>query len=388
MSASRWDILTGEYPPQNGGVGDYTRVIARGLAQAGDEVTIWAPKARGGEPDDPGVRVRRLPDHFGPRSLLELARDLPKASGPGRRRLLVQYVPQAFGWKGLNVPFCLWLRARRRDPIWVMFHEVAYPIARGQSLQQNALGVVTRWMAGLVGASAERVFITVPAWRPMVPSTSASITWLPVPSTIPVVHDAAATAAVRQRYAGGRPLVGHLGTYGQLIDPMISMTAASLLDAAPCSILLLGRDSDMAAARIAQRHPRLAPFVHGTGGLSAEDVSRHLAACDLMLQPYPDGVSTRRTTAMAALAHGRPLVTTQGALTESLWASSGAVSLAPAGDCASLVAAAAALVADPIRAARIGSMGAALYTSQFELRHTIAALRYETAEPLVLRAVS
>jgi hypothetical protein len=269
-----------------------------------------------------------------------------------------------------------------------MFHEVAYPMARGQSLEQNALGLVTRGMAHLVGASAERVFITVPAWRSMVPSTSASITWLPVPSTIPVVRDAAAAADVRARYAAGRPLVGHLGTYGDLIDPMITAAIVALLDSTPCGVLLLGRGSDAVAARIKQQHPRLSSVLHGAGPLPDDQVSHHLSACDVRLQPYPDGVSTRRTTAMAALAHGLPLVTTLGTLTEPLWASSGAVALAPADDRAALVAAAAGLVNDPIRAGRIGSTGAALYNAQFAVRHTVAALRYETAEPAMLRAVS
>jgi glycosyltransferase involved in cell wall biosynthesis len=121
--------------------------------------------------------------------------------------------------------------------------------------------------------------------------------------------------------------------------------------------------------------------VHGTGTLSSDDVSRHLNACDVMVQPYPDGVSTRRTTAMAALAHGRPLATTCGVLTEPLWAASSAVSLAPAGDVSTLAMEAAALAADPARAARMGSQGAALYELLFDVRHTVAALRSPAADP-------
>ena len=39
-------------------------------------------------------------------------------------------------------------------------------------------------------------------------------------------------------------------------------------------------------------------------------MSAHLAAADLMVMPYRDGVSLRRGTLMAVLAHGRPLLTT------------------------------------------------------------------------------
>jgi hypothetical protein len=41
MPALTWAILTGEYPPQAGGVSDYTRLVARGLAECGDRVHDW-----------------------------------------------------------------------------------------------------------------------------------------------------------------------------------------------------------------------------------------------------------------------------------------------------------------------------------------------------------
>src|SRR5207247_3483550 len=120
-----WHIITGEYPPQIGGVSDYTQLVARGLADAGDSVIVWAPPAAGSDVRYPHVDVRRLPDCFGPRSLQVLSSALRRSSTP--HRILVQYVPHAFGWKAANVPFCLWLRARRRDPVWVMVHVVLMP---------------------------------------------------------------------------------------------------------------------------------------------------------------------------------------------------------------------------------------------------------------------
>jgi hypothetical protein len=67
---TRWSILTGEYPPQPGGVSDYTRLVAQGLAALGDEMAMYAPP----QGIDPlGVRVRRLPYRFGLRGLRWLA---------------------------------------------------------------------------------------------------------------------------------------------------------------------------------------------------------------------------------------------------------------------------------------------------------------------------
>jgi glycosyltransferase involved in cell wall biosynthesis len=54
----------------------------------------------------------------------------------------------------------------------------------------------------------------------------------------------------------------------------------------------------------------IADRVHWTGFLPDSDVSTYMHAADVMVQPYRDGVSLRRGTLMAVLAHGRPLITT------------------------------------------------------------------------------
>jgi glycosyltransferase involved in cell wall biosynthesis len=371
-----WHILTGEYPPQPGGVSDYTRLVARGLAAAGDPVDVWTPEFAGRHPDDDGVVVHRLPDRFGPRSLRQLTRDLDRLPGP--RRLLVQYVPHAFGWKGGNVPFCAWLRVRRRDSIWIMFHEVMFTARRGQGLARNALAAVNHLMASLVAGAAQRAFVSIPLWRrfvePMVRPGTA-ITWLPVPSGIPVVRDAAATCAIRARAADGHALVGHFGTYGANIRPLLERSLAALAAQSECRILLLGDASEAARANLIASNPSLADRVIATGRLGPAALSHHIAACDVMLQPYPDGVSSRRTSVMAALAHGRPIATTTGWLTESLWGDSEAVALAPADDPDALADHAAALLRDAVTRQELASRAAALYDERFDLRHTVAALR-------------
>jgi glycosyltransferase involved in cell wall biosynthesis len=50
-----------------------------------------------------------------------------------------------------------------------------------------------------------------------------------------------------------------------------------------------------------------------TGFVDAPEVSAHLMACDAAVLPYRDGVSFRRGSFMAALAHGCPVVTTHPA---------------------------------------------------------------------------
>jgi glycosyltransferase involved in cell wall biosynthesis len=373
-----WQLITGEYPPQRGGVSDYSRLLAHALADAGDRVTVWAPECRQPDESYPRVAVRRLPDRFGLRSLRLLGRALDALPEP--RRLFVQYVPHAFGWKAANVPFCFWLRSRRRDSVWIMFHEVAYPHGRAYSVAENVLSLVTRWMAALAGRHAERIFISIPGWRPLVESAlgdTVPLEWLPIPNSVPVVDDEAGVVTLRSRVAQGHPVVGHLGTYGRLICPMLRLALPAILAATDCRVLLLGRGGDRFKHEMIAAHPALAGRIDASGPLAPDDLSRHVSACDLMLQPYPDGVSSRRTSVMVALAHGRPVVTTLGHLSEPLW-TGGDVVLAPVDRPDELAAAAVSLIADPARLRDLAARAGALYAERFDMRHTVATLRTVT----------
>jgi glycosyltransferase involved in cell wall biosynthesis len=377
-SCVHWQILTGEYPPQPGGVSDYTHIVASALAAGGDRVDVWAPPCAITAEIDPGVTVRRLPDCYGPRSLRLIDRQLDAGDGP--RRLLVQYVPHAFGWKAANVPFCWWLRSRRRDSVWVMFHEVAYPTGSEYSARENALGTVTRWMASIVGRAAQRIFVSIPAWRPIVESltgTCVPIEWLPVPSTISPVDDPVGSSILRARISQDRSLVGHLGTYGNLMRPLLEASLPGLLTTTDCRLLLLGRQGGVLRDALLAAHPHFTDRIAAPGALTDADLSRHVAACDVMLQPYPDGVSSRRTSVMVALSHSRPVVTTMGWLSEPFWPESGAVVTVPVGDPAALVSATSQLVSDRRRLSDLSARSHAIYAERFALAHTIQRLQQE-----------
>ena len=100
--------------PVMGGVADYTRLLVAALAERLGTIHVWAPEVSGAELAGQGVMVHRVAG-FGPRSLQQISEGL--AASPGPRRLFVQYVPTAFGFRGMNVPLVRWLVAeiiRRR----------------------------------------------------------------------------------------------------------------------------------------------------------------------------------------------------------------------------------------------------------------------------------
>ncbi len=378
-----WMILTGEYPPQTGGVSDYTRLVARGLAAAGDEVHVWAPPcAPGGDATDSGITVHRLPDHFGLRSFWRLSGALRRS--PADARILVQYVPQAFGWDTMNYPFCAWLDgAGRRRALDVMFHEVAVDRESGwpspKRLRRQLHALATEAMARRVVRSARRIFLSIPGWEPVLESLGVHrrIEWLPIPSTMPVQVDAARVANLRDQLLAGAAatkLVGHFGTFsGHIAAGLRSVIRPAVRAGKDAKFLLIGRGSREFAEALRRDEPETAAAIEAVGALEPAEVAEHLAACDLLVQPYIDGVSSRRTSAMAGLALGLPLLTTTGHLTEPIWAASGAVRLASSYK--ELAGQIGALLDDPVGRAQLGLAAAALYRERFQLERTLAMLR-------------
>lgn len=364
-------LVTGEYPPQPGGVSTYSRLVAEGLARAGEEVHVFAPSCSGPDVTSSGVWVHRLPGIFGPRALRAMGRVLDHLPEP--RRLLLQYVPHAFGWKAMNVPLCAWLAARR-EPLDVMFHEVSYPwLLRPRAIVLASAHIA---MAALLGRAVDRVYVSTRAWEPLLRSAGVRrpATWLPVPSNLPAAAAADAVARVRCRFLGNasRCLAGHFGTHGDPIAPLVARAVETLLRRRPeCACLLVGRGSEAFRARWGAAHPELSDRLHATGPLPEDEAAAHLAACDLLLQPYPDGVTTRRGSLMAGVALGCAVVTNDGVFTEALWRNGG-VALADAPEAVGELAA--ALAGDGARLCALREHGVALYRERFSLQATISVL--------------
>lgn len=373
---SGWLLLSGEFPPEPGGVADYTAAVAEGLAERGHEVHVLAPRSSRGPAPRGRATLHLLPDRFGPRGL-PLANRIVRELRP--ERVFLQYVPHAFGYKALNVPLCLWLaRLGRRVPLWTQFHEVAYPYQPPFWRKTNLLACGHRGMASLVSRASHRHFVTTRRWERLLPR-GTSPTWLPVPSNVSTAPDPAGAAAWRARLGLGAevPLVGHFGSYGRLLGPLVRETIPRLLSEAPrAHALLLGRAGPAFLAALRAEQPWLGRRVHAPGGLSADQVGAALQACDLLLQPYEDGVTSRRGSLMAALGVGASVLTTRDAETEPLWSESGAVALEPFSALA-LASRAAALLADPEARAELSRRARGLYEESFSLERTLERLEAE-----------
>lgn len=375
MREPAWCLLTGEYPPGAGGIADYVRGLARALVEQGAEVHVWAPRHPGVEPADPGVIVHRVDGPLTPWSLRPLRTFLEARQDA---LLLVQYAPHALGLRAMNLPLCAWLARRSRArPVWVMFHEVLFPW-RGPP-RHRLLSAITGVMAALVASSAQRSFVSIDAWRGEVRRLDVrrrAVTWLPVPSNLPLQVSVERATATR-RTLGGETLIGHFGTYGTWFDEQLRRDVPRLLRAGERRIVLLGRGAATTARRIIDGSPSLTGRVLAPTFDAPDELAAALAACDVVMQPYPDGVSTRRTTAMAALGLGRPLATNDGLLTDPIWRE-GDVALAPSAE--ALPGLIEELCQRPAEREDLGRRGAALYRRRFDVHRVVETLRSAAAQ--------
>jgi hypothetical protein len=260
-----------------------------------------------------------------------------------------------------------------------------------RSIRQSVAALIHRGMIAILMSAAEQIWVSIPEWerrwRRFRLGRAVAFGWLPVPSNIPVVEDAAAIADIRMRTRPARgSIIGHFGVHGRDFIPFWRSMLPLLLPPDSTDVLLLiGGGSMSLRDGLVLDRPDLAPRIQATGSLDRRAVSHHLAAADVLFQPYPDGVSARRGSIMAALAHGRPIVTSLGHLSEPIW-SEGAVVLTPAGDGAAAARAVRSLLDDSGERARLATAARELYDRRFSLRHVVRTLTGRPNTPVVVSA--
>ena len=375
-----WIFLTPSYPPDQGGIADYTWVLARELASRGDLVDIWTgPRPVNTQPlAAPGVSVFHLPAHFTPSSCRILEREIARI--PGEKRILVQYVPQPLGprpgtrFKGFPLWFCYWLRRQHTVPVWLMLHEAETACYEGMHWKLRLIHRLSQSMLSWSLASASRVFYAMPAWERVLRrhQSVAPAEYLPIPSNIETDVSPAEARRVRNRLldSSSRYVLGHFGTYSREVTELLKPVLQEVLQTQPhVQVLLIGQGSCEFAIQLRSYSRR----VIATGALESREVAAHLAACDLMLQPFPDGASTRRGSVMAALALGVPVLSNLGSNSEGIWLESGALALAGIESMPQRIA---SLLDDPEQRETIGVAGKILYGQRFSVQRTLEQLRH------------
>ena len=344
-------MVTGEYPPRIGGVGDYTALLSSHLAELGARVVVLTtgeaapgpfsiesrrrstidgqaseplpPPQTSGSVATDHVRVLRLDRPWGFSSWMEVA---SAALQSCCQIVHIQYQAAAFGMHlAANLlPGYLRLRLPRAKSV-VTFHDLrvpyllpkAGPLRRGAILALDALShtcVVTNQadLHALGGPGA-------------VGSARKPKRWLiPIASNIPCSPPQDFDRQRWRRLLGIDDDTFLLCYFGFMNDSKgveFLLSALQLLAARGVNarLLILGGetgDIDPSNRAYSERIERLVVSlhledrVHWTGFLPPQEVSAALLSCDLCVLPFRDGASLRRGSLLAAIAHGVPTLTT------------------------------------------------------------------------------
>jgi glycosyltransferase involved in cell wall biosynthesis len=392
----RIGLITGEYPPMQGGVGDFTQELATALTALGHEVHVITrigcadedrrtkDEKRGGQTDVARLTVHPVVPHWGWRSIgqvMALARRLALDV------LDVQYQAAAYDLHPA-INFLPLLASRlwgRRVCLVVTFHDlkVPYLFPKAGPLRE---GVVT-----LLARRADAAIVTNRVDElESIPRGIGRVERIPIGSNIapilPGDYDRRAWR-VRLRIAPEDCLLGFFGFFNARKGLETLLRALAILQTESPSaespgyrLLFIGGTVGSSDATNRAYADRIRAFiadlglgdrVHYTGFVPTAEVSAAFAAIDLCILPYADGVSFHHGTLMAALAHSQPIVSTRPPIELPELAHSENMWLVPPEDPEALAVAIGTLAGDPERRQRL-ARGAATLAAQFSWEHIAA----------------
>ena len=354
-------LLTGEYPPMQGGVADHTWHLARRLSAMTVKVAILT-SCRAVPPDStPGIAVHPVIGGWGWRCWGQIARWL----GTQQPHVLhIQYQAAAYDLAGWINWLPWWLRRRRERPrVVVTFHDlrVPYLFPKAGALRRWSVLALARYADGVITTNLEdeRELRRHP-W-------ATHVRRIPLGSNIEVQLPAHYDRRDWRARLGVGPTSALLAYFGFLNpskggEELILALHELVRSGYDVHLVMLGAQvGDVDATNRAYleqvqrciRERALEARVHWTGHVTPQEVSAALLAADAVVMPYRDGVSFRRTTFIAALRHGCAVVTTLPSLELPELRDGENVLLVPPGDVGALARAVARLLQDEGLAARL-----------------------------------
>lgn len=327
----RIGLITGEFPPMQGGVGAFSERLAQAMAAQGHDMHVVTDREARPELES-GARY----------SLSQLREPLETDWGMlhpiGRRWgwgdvsriaevairydlevLNIQYQAAAYNMRSPAINLAPW-RLKGLATTVVTFHDlrVPYLFPKAGRLRQFFVRVAAKRSHGVIVTNGgDRQ--TVAEWT----LGKTALTEIPIGSNI-IVHDTTSRAVSDARRRLGLSdddfLLGYFGFLNPSKGADLLVQALAQLGKDVHLLFIGGRtgssDRQTNAQFVAQVQEEAAERgvserLHATGFVPDRETSTYLQAADLIVLPYRDGVSLRRGTLMAALAHGRPIVSTQ-----------------------------------------------------------------------------
>jgi len=303
-------LISGEFPPMPGGVGDFTRSLAERIRDHGHEVHILSRRGSTSET----LKVSTL-SGWGPGSL-------PAIRSWARQRGLdivnLQYQTAAYDMS----PFIHFLPTAVDAPLVTTFHDLRYPYLFPKA------GRLRNWIVMRLARSSAGI-ITTNQEDDLQLKRLPNRRIIPIGSSIPRANcsDSEAVAARWRAPADANSFVlGHFGFVKAVkgIDYLIEALASLRSAGHDLRLLFIGGrrntvDSSDDATHLTKLEDRIeqlgiADAITWTGYLPEREVAACFSAADLMVLPFADGASYRRSSLMAAIHCGCAILTTKPAV--------------------------------------------------------------------------
>ncbi|HEX7593004.1 MAG TPA: glycosyltransferase family 4 protein [Anaerolineae bacterium] len=307
-------FLTGEFPPMQGGVGDCTNEIAKGLAALGVQVQVLTSTQA-------GYAIRYSPFAINPVirkwdwSSLGVITRVAREFAPDV--IHIQYQTGAFGMHPAIDFLPRYLRRQKaiRTRVVTTFHDLRVPYLFPKAAR------VREWVTRELVRSSDAVIATNDAdYAKLLTFNLKLLTCIPIGSNIPTTPPPNYQTTQWRARLGIAENETLLCYFGFLNESKGGETLVRALAQTPNAKLLMiggqvGASDATNAAYLAKVKALIADLgltdrVLWTDYTPPEIVTANFLASDLCVLPYRDGASYRRGTLIAALAHGMAIVTT------------------------------------------------------------------------------
>ena len=345
----RIGMITGEYPPMQGGVGAFTHILAGEMVAQGNEVLVYTRK--GATSTNLRIHLTPVVGNWGIGAVMGAAR---WAQDYQLDVVNVQYQTAAYGMS----PIIHWLPdALRPIPVITTFHDLRYPYLFPKA------GRLRDWIVARLAKASTGVIVTNHVDGQCLTHPRGLL--IPIGSNIPRRENVNKQAYRAQ--AGALPddfLIVFFGLINRSkgLDTLLESLARLRDEGVPAHLAMVGGgagSSDPTNVEIMReidaqiQRLYLASLIHKTGYVDDATVSGYLRAADVVALPFADGASYRRGSLMAALEHGCATVTTTPQVEISAFRDGANLYLVPPSDAAALANALRHLYASPDDRARL-----------------------------------
>ncbi|MBK8134553.1 MAG: glycosyltransferase family 4 protein [Chloroflexi bacterium] len=308
----RIGLVTGEYPPMEGGIGAHCRELAREMTHQGHSVFVYSDSRS--EEANSQVALTHNQGGWGIGALRSINR---WASDNKLDIVNLHYQTAAFQMS----PFVHWLPDAVKVPVITTFHDLRFPylFPKAGRLRDWTVMRLARASEGVISTNHED-FARLKSHHcaALIPIGSSVKTDLPPDFDRSRWRDS--LGASETDY-----VVAHFGfiNHTKGVDTLLRAARTLLDQALPVRVWLVGGrtgTSDPTNEQFANAvqdlavHLDLTDRVVWTGFLGDSEAAACFAACDAVALLYSDGASYRRSSLMAAIAQGAAILTTEPAV--------------------------------------------------------------------------